>query len=180
MRRDDRLLPFHDPRHRVNATAQAQRGRVLVVAERNRARPVVEKLVHHGYASASAEGPADVLSLAQSLRPEAILLASPGDSTRAELDALRADHLFSQIPILADLTEAAVDQVRALGVDDWVHSDDELTHRLEAAVRARRLIERDAQSRLRMEMLLEIAEAATSSLELEQILGQTMGLLTAV
>lgn len=171
MRRDDRLLPFHDPRHRVNATAQAQRGRVLVVAERHRARPVVEKLVHHGYASASAEGPADVLSLAQSLRPEAILLASPGDSTRAELDALRADQLFSQIPILADLTEAAVDQVRALGVDDWVHSDDELTHRLEAAVRARRLIERDAQSRLRMEMLLEIAEAATSSLELEQILG---------
>lgn len=153
----------------MNANAST-RGRVLVLGARQQVRPVVEKLARHGYSSATAQGAAGVLSLAQSLRPEAILIAAPAEGTRAELEAIRSDEAFRQLPVLAELGDAPLAHVRALGVDDWVHSDEELTSRLESALQARRLLERDAQSRLRMEMLLEIAQAATSSLELESIL----------
>ena len=48
-------------------------------------------------------------------------------------------------------------------------------HRLEAALRAKRLVDRDTFARCAMEMLLEITQAATSSLELEQVLAHRGG-----
>ncbi|MBX5484481.1 MAG: response regulator [Myxococcaceae bacterium] len=147
------------------------RGRVLVLGGSERSRRVVEKLTAEGYTCASADSPASALSVAESLKPEAVFVASTADSAYAAVNALRRHEELSQLPILADLAGGSVEQIRALGVDDWVHSDDELTARLEAALKARRLVEKDARSRRRMEVLLEIAEAATSSLELDQILG---------
>jgi signal transduction histidine kinase/ActR/RegA family two-component response regulator len=100
-----------------------------------------------------------------------VLISAPGDAVQDAIALVRASDAFRDVPVLADVSRYPADEVRALGVDDWIHSDDELVGRLENAVRARRLAEREQQSRLRMEMLLEITQAATSSLELDQILG---------
>lgn len=147
------------------------RGRILVLGPRAQATSVVQKLSLRGYDCQSAESAEAVASTARLLRPELVLVASPGKDAQAALTFIRQSSELRDLPVLADLSGAPVEQARALGVDDWVHSDDELTARLEAALRARRLVERDAASRLRMEVLLEIAQAATSSLELDQILG---------
>ncbi len=153
------------------ASSVDERGRVLIVGSGQQTAPVVRKLTLRGYSCATVEAASQLLSIARSLKPEAVLLASQDGSVRDALTHIRTNELFRDIPILADLSGGEVEDVRALGVDDWIRSDDELASRLESAVRARRLIERDQLSRLRMEMLLEITQAATSSLELEQILG---------
>ncbi|HZA51623.1 MAG TPA: ATP-binding protein [Myxococcaceae bacterium] len=132
---------------------------------------MAEKLSVRGYSCATAENAEDVRSVAESLQPEAILVATPEAGAREALELIRSGELLRDVPVLADLGGGGAEQMRALGVDDWVHSDEELNARLEAALRARRLVERDVATRARMEVLLEIAQAATSSLELEQILG---------
>ena len=147
------------------------RGRILVLGSPDQARSAADKLRARGYVCAAAESAAAARSAADELHPEAILVATPGEVAREALEAIRSTEGLRDVPVLADLGGGgAVDQARALGVDDWVHSDDELTARIEAALRARRLVERDVATRARMEALLEIAQAATSSLELEQIL----------
>ena len=156
----------------ANADASSVgRGRVLVVGSRPQTAPVVQKLTLRGYSCATVDTASQLISVANTLKPEAVLLASQDGSVKDALAHIRTSEAFRDIPILADVSRGALEDVRALGVDDWIHSDDELAARLESAVRARRLIERDQVSRLRMEMLLEITQAATSSLELEQILG---------
>lgn len=168
---DDGTVLFFKRRKAVNAPAAAIRGRVLVVGGRERSRKAVEKLTAQGFDCASVDTASNALAIAAALRPEAVFVASAVDSAREVVRTLRSDQVFRELPVLADFTGGSAEQIRALGVDDCVHSDEELASRLESALKARRLVERDAISRQRMEVLLEIADAATSSLELDQILG---------
>jgi signal transduction histidine kinase/DNA-binding NarL/FixJ family response regulator len=118
------------------------------------------------------EGCDALVSVASRLRPEAIVVTDAGARQREALFALRQNAALRGLPVIADLSGASADALLALGFDfdDQIHRLEELTARVEAALRAKRLIDRDAQVQLRMEMLLDIAQAATSSLELDQIL----------
>lgn len=148
------------------------RGRVLVVGEEGSPSLWLEKLSSRGFYCAVAASAEAVLSLAQQLQPEAILVIGAGTLEREALQAIRQSAGLRQLPVLADLTGRDSEALRRMDFDfdDRIHSEDELTVRLEAALRAKRLAERDAIVQLRMEALLEITQAATSSLELEEIL----------
>ncbi len=146
------------------------RGRILVVGGKEPAREMCERLSTGGYFCAAADSPAQLGSLVDELRPEAILLAGNPTKLPEWLKAIRQHVALRELPILADVVQGGSEAVRKANVDDYIHSYDELSRRLEAAVRAKRLLERDHQSRVRMETLLEITQAATSSLELEEIL----------
>src|SRR5262245_54220940 len=106
------------------------------------------------------------------LRPEAIVVTDAGALEKEALAELRKLDQLRVLPVLADLSGQSADALLSLGFDfdDRIHSLDELTARVEAALRAKRLIERDAYVQRRMEALLDITQAATSSLELEEIL----------
>src|SRR5262249_21566808 len=140
------------------------------------------KLAGSGYAYARVDGADAMLAVVPRLQPEAILLTSAGKCEREALSVIRNSDVLRDLPLLADLSGTSSQAIRDLGFhfDDHVHSVDELSWRLEAALRAKRLIERDALVQLRMEMLLEIAQAATSSLELDQILRIAVGKIPRV
>lgn len=116
-----------------------------------------------------AESADAVLAAAANMKPEAILLSSAPKKAGEALAVIRAAESLRDVPVLADLSHGRAG-LRSLDVEDWVHSHEELASRIEAVLRARRLVERENASRLRLETLLEITQAATSSLELEQVL----------
>jgi two-component system sensor histidine kinase ChiS len=155
----------------MSATATATvRGRVLVLGPSEAAAGLVERLSRRGYSVRAAARAANVLEVARGLRPEVVFVA-PGEGAQDALAVVRGAEALRELPVLAEVGGHPLDVVRALGVDDWVHGDEELAVRLEAALRARRLMERDQVARARMETLLEVAQVATSTLELDQILG---------
>jgi len=151
----------------------ATTGRVLVVGGKESSAGALRDLAVGGYSCACVDSADALLSLAPTLRPEAIVVTDAGPGEREALSALRRSETWRGLPVIADLSGRGADALLALDFDfdDRIHSAGELTGRVEAALRAKRLVERDAHVQLRMEMLLEIAQAATSSLELDQILG---------
>ncbi len=132
----------------------------------------LRRLAVSGFSCTSVNGADALLSLAPTLRPEAIVVTDAGAQEREALAALRTSAELRSLPVLADLSGTGADALLALDFDfeDRIHSADDLAVRVGAALRAKRLIERDAQVQLRMEMLLDIAKAATSSLEIDQVL----------
>ncbi len=147
------------------------RGRVLVVGGESASAQAVQRLTGSGYSCVRVDGADALLSLAPTLQPQAILLTSAGQREREALAVIRQSEALRNLPVLADLSGESSQAIRNLGFDfdDQVHTHDELSWRLAAALRAKRLIDREALVRLRMEVLLDIVQAATS-LELEEIL----------
>lgn len=149
------------------ATSSAA-GRILLVGGRDASADLDALLSKDGFRTGWSSDLKTLASTVGQLRPEAVVFTAglPGRDSEKLLEALRADARLKGIPFLAD---AAV-EVKGLDVDDVVHVREELTRRLTAALQARRMLERDEAARRRMEALLEITQAATSSLELDQIL----------
>jgi two-component system, sensor histidine kinase ChiS len=118
-------------------------------------------------------GAQGVVAAAAEVKADAVLFTAGTVPQHDALAAMRREPALRDVPFIGDLTAAsntnaiAATQAR---LDDWVHSDDELAFRVESSIRARRMIAREEQARLRMEILLEITQAATSSLELEDIM----------
>ncbi|MGQ0504514.1 MAG: ATP-binding protein [Myxococcaceae bacterium] len=146
------------------------RGRILVVGGKSTTQAVLDRLSAGGYFCASADSPAQLTSVAEQLRPEAILVAGKTSGMSGWLTAIKGNAQLNQLPLLADVVEGGAAALRKSEVDDYIHSYDELARRLETTLRAKRAVERDEHSRARMEALLEITRAATSSLDLEEIL----------
>jgi two-component system, sensor histidine kinase ChiS len=146
------------------------RGRVLVIGTVAASKGLLEQLSTSGYFCASAEGAQTAVTVARELKPDLILLVGGGPAERKAVEALRSEVGLSDLPILAHRGAVKPESVKRLPIEDWVHSPDELGLRVEHALRAKRLVERDTQQRRRMETLLEITQAATSSLELEEVL----------
>ncbi|MDQ3264968.1 MAG: ATP-binding protein [Myxococcota bacterium] len=149
---------------------RAKGGRVLIVGTPASSDDVVANLMSAGYECAQVSSPTQLLSTSQRLRPEAVLFTSAGQAEREAMVLLRGDAVLRDVPLLADLTSPDGATLRKLAFDDWIHADDQRTVRLEAALRSRRLVERDLQRQRRMEKLLEITQAATSTLELGEIM----------
>ncbi|SDF00703.1 His Kinase A (phospho-acceptor) domain-containing protein [Myxococcus virescens] len=148
-----------------------QRGRVLVVAAKEAGDALMERLTSSGYQCASAEKESGLAQVADTLQPEVVLLAVTAKRAAEMLESLRKVDRLQRLPVLVDLGRArSAEAFKRLAVDDWIRSADEVVPRLEAALRAGRLRDREERIRLRMGMLLEITQAATSSLELEEIL----------
>ena len=143
---------------------------MLVVGGRVSSAELVDRLSAQGFLCAAADAPESVLAAAAALSPEAILLSADEATAAQALACIRTESSLRDVPVLADLSRGSAEGLRALSVDDFVHSHDELTRRLEAALRAKRLVDREQRSRLRMELLLEITEAAGSTLELSDVL----------
>ena len=151
----------------MRAELSATRGRVLVIGERTASAAVLTRLSDSGYQWDITENLQELPRLAESLRPDAVLVAATGKRATEALAAIREHTRLRELRVLADLTRSRSEVLRKLPVDDWVRSLEELTPRLDSVLRERRIMER---TRNRMERLLEITQAATSSLELEQIL----------
>lgn len=151
----------------MRAELVGSRGRVLVIGARAGNETMLSHLSDSGYQWAITEDMQELPGLAESLRPDAVLMSATGKRATEALSAVRQDSRLRELRVLADLTRSRSEVLRKLPVDDWVRSLEELTSRLDSALRERRLMER---TRNRMERLLEITQAATSSLELEQIL----------
>ncbi len=151
----------------MRAELATVRGRVLIIGSQESSGELLSQLSQGEYQWEITEDVEALSRLAASLRPDAILLSTTGKRANEVLAAVRQEPLLRELPVLADLTRTRSEVLRKLSVDDWVRNLEELGPRLEAALRERRLVER---TRYRMERLLEITQAATSSLELEQIL----------
>jgi len=151
----------------VRAELVESRGRVLVIGTRAANEAVLAHLSNQGYQWAITEDVEELPRLAESLHPDAILVSATGKRATEALSAVRQDARLREVKVLADLTRSRSEVLRKLPVDDWVRSLEELSSRLDSALRERKVMER---TRNRMERLLEITQAATSSLELEQIL----------
>ncbi|HEX8435740.1 ATP-binding protein [Archangium sp.] len=151
----------------MRAEIAGARGRVLVIGAREANDALLAHLSDSGYQWDITENLLALSGLAESLRPDAILMSATGKKAAEALSAVRQDTRLRELKVLADLTRSRSEVLRKLPVDDWVRSLEELIPRLDAALRERKLMER---TRNRMERLLEITQAATSSLELEQIL----------
>lgn len=149
----------------------AAAGRVLVVGGPESAKQALATLEAAGYVTAVTEGAKGLLSAASTLKPDAILFTEGTGSQSEALALICQDPALQEVPLVGDLTSCeSAQSLRQFRFDDWVHRSDELMMRMEAAIRARRSAAREEQARLRMETLLEITQAAASSLELEEIL----------
>jgi len=148
-----------------------QRGRVLVIGTRTASEVLASRLSENGFQCAVAEDVEGVPQVAGSLNPEVILLATAAKRAAETLEGLRGIAQLRNVPVLADATRVrSADALKKLAVDGIIRGAEEMVPRLEAALRAGRLRETEERTRLRMGMLLEITEAATSSLELDAIL----------
>lgn len=142
---------------------------MLVVGPPSSTRQLLSRLSAAGYFCAAAEG--DSLGrVAQELRPEVVLLTGALQAVEEGLGALKTVEELRGLPVLAEAKAGSLTALRSLGVDELVRSRAELVDRLEAAIRAKRLVEREQLAQRRVEALLEITQAATRSLELEEIL----------
>ncbi|QSQ28041.1 response regulator [Pyxidicoccus parkwayensis] len=148
-----------------------QRGRVLVVAAKEAGDALMERLTASGYHCAAAEKEAGLAQAAEALQPEVVLLSMTAKRAAEMLDLVRKVERLQRLPVLVDLGRTrATEAIKRLPVDDLIRSADEVVPRLESALRTSRLRDREERIRMRMGMLLEITQAATSSLELEEIL----------
>ena len=148
-------------------------GRVLVVGGPDSAQQAVAALEAAGYQTASVAGAQGVSAAVAQAKADAVLFTAGTVPAHDALAAMRREPALRDIPFIGDLTGATNGSAAATAqarLDDWVHSADELAFRVESSIRARRMIAREEQARLRMEILLEITQAATSSLELEEIM----------
>ncbi|HYV44846.1 MAG TPA: ATP-binding protein [Myxococcaceae bacterium] len=148
-------------------------GRVLVVGGPDSAQQAVAALEAAGYLTASVAGAQGLAAAAAEAKADAVLFTAGTVPANDALAAMRREPALRDLPFIGDLTGAANGSAAALTqarLDDWVHFADELAFRVESSIRARRMIAREEQARLRMEILLEITQAATSSLELEEIM----------
>lgn len=148
-----------------------QRGRVLVLAAKQAGDALLERLTSSGYQCAAAELESSLEQVADTLQPEVVLLALSAKRAAEMLESVRKVERLQRVPVVVDLGRSrSSEALKRLEVDDWIRGADDVVPRLEAALRAGRLREREERIRLRMGMLLEITQAATSSLELEEIL----------
>jgi two-component system sensor histidine kinase ChiS len=147
------------------------RGRVLVIGARTASEVLASRLLENGFQCAVAEDVEGVPQVAGSLQPEVILLATAAKRAAETLEGLRGIAQLRNVPVLADATRVrSAEALKKLAVDGIIRGSEEMVPRLEAVLRAGRLRETEERTRLRMGMLLEITEAATSSLELDAIL----------
>ncbi len=151
----------------MRAELVGARGRVLVIGARAANDVLLAHLSDGGFLWDITEDLQELARLGESLRPDAILVSATGKRATEALAAVRQDTRLRELKVLADSTRSRSEVLRKLPVDDWVRSLEELIPRLDAVLRERKIMER---TRNRMERLLEITQAATSSLELDQIL----------
>ena len=158
----------------------ALRGRVLVVGRRADCAGLLRRLAQRGFRCGAALNGPGLTQAAEALRPDAVLLTGFTPAPRAALASIREHPTLKHLPVLADVSGENGRVLRALDVDDWVFAKEELPNRIESALRARRLIERDFLRARRMESLLEITQAATSSLDLAQVLRMAVAKIAKV
>lgn len=141
-----------------------------MVGAREGSARLLEALSASGYFCALAEGPQAILAAAAKLEPEVILLSAPAGQATEALELIRSADSLRGIPVLADRTRSKDPGLGELEVDDCFCSLAGVAQRVEAALRARQLVEKENTARLRLEMLLEITQAATSSLDLNHVI----------
>lgn len=152
-----------------------QRARVLLIGERNELRELHDALSGASYEVSQADGPS-ALEAAARVEPDAIVVLARNEPSLAmTVRNLRADSRTRRVPVLLQGPENVLRSpaFRSLPVDEQLPVDrgpGELDRRLAALVRAKRLVDTEERTRGRLEALLEISQAAASSLELAQIL----------
>jgi two-component system sensor histidine kinase ChiS len=155
------------------------RGRVLVVGAQQSVERATAQLSNSGFVAIGAESASAALSAADELRPEAILVTDASGAGQELLAQIRVDGRLAELPVLADVSLRKAKPQRPLDVDEWVYHSDDLTIRVEAALKAKRVVDHDLRLQRRMELLLEITQAASSSLEVDDVLRITVDKIAA-
>ena len=148
------------------------RGRVLVIGARTASQALLSRLSESGFQCAVAEDVEVLPQVALGLQPEVILLAAAAKRAAEMLEGIRGIEQLRHVPVLADVSRSrsSSEALKKLAVDGIIRGVEEMVPRIEAVLRAGRLRESEERTRLRMGMLLEITQATTSSLELEEML----------
>ena len=135
----------------MRAELAGPRGRVLVIGSRTANEALLAHLSQAGFQWSITEDLGELPLLAESSRPDAVLVSATGKKASEALDAIRGSARLRELRVLADLTRTRSEVLRKLPSDDWVRSLEELTERLDGTMRERRLM---ARTRNRMERLL--------------------------
>jgi len=143
--------------------------RILVVGGRPAAQ-VVRRLEARGYVCVAAT-PAQAVPAADALQPDAVVLTGPWSQAHQTVAKLKQRPQLRTVPFLADAQSGKV--APGLEVDGIARSDAALERKLVTALRARDLIAKEALSRHRLEVLLEITQLACDSRDAEQLLVRT-------
>lgn len=132
---------------------------------------LLKQLAASGYEGMAAEQAEALRELAEMLQPEVILLSTTARKAPELMDAIRGTERLRSVPVLVDLSRTrSAEALKRLPADGWINGSGEVIPRLAEALQASRMREHEVRTRLRMGMLLEITQWATSSLELEEIL----------
>jgi len=152
-----------------------QRGRVLLVGDAADLHELSSSLSQTGYEVSQSSG-ARALDEAARFSPDAIVVAARAEPALAmTVRNLRADVRTRRVPVLLQGPDNVLRSplLRTLQVDDQLPADrvpDELERRLAALVRAKRLVDNEERARSRLQALLEISQAASSTLDLSEIM----------
>ena len=150
----------------MSADLSPQPGRLLLIDSQVSAE-ILPHLEAQGYRCGFACSPASWQPLVEALQPEVVVISGGALGAPEVLSALRADPLLRELPLLAYLPGG---ESPGSGFDDWSRSPEELSARVERAIKVRRLVEREARSRMLTQALLEITQATANSPEPEQVL----------
>lgn len=138
-------------------------GRVLIIGRR--ASTLAPRLESHGYSCESVER---LSSLSQSARVDAVVLAGSPRTAGSALEAIRRHPSLKSVPVLVDGSEGPA-AFRHLGVDAVAGDLEELERQLAASMRARRLTDRDALVRHRLELLLEVSRSVAQGVPVAEL-----------
>ncbi len=144
--------------------------RILVVGGRPAAQ-VVRRLEAKGYVCVASTA-AEAVSSADALQPDAVVLTGPWKGVPQTLAKLKERPHLRTVPFLADAQKSGK-IAPGLDLDGIARSDAALERKLASALRARELVSKEALSRHRLEVLLEITQLACDSRDAEQLLVRT-------
>ena len=154
-------------------STESKRGRVLVVGSEGERQAAASVLTSGGFTVGEADA-ADAFKLASVLSPEAIVLTVQNERAHAVMAALKGETSTRALPLLVEARDLVTHGggLREAGADELIPhgSTAELLARVEAAIKSQRLVERALASRARLEALVEIAQAVTSTLQRDEIL----------
>ncbi len=135
-------------------------GRVLILGERTPG--LAARLASRGFVCEASARPSDALRALSRTRPDAIVISLPARSASTAVEALRQSPSARGVPLVFDGSRGTAQRLGKLDVDVIAKSLEDLEQQLVAAIRARRVADRDELVRRRLELLLDVTRASTN------------------
>ena len=135
------------------------------------------RLQRSGFACEVAQDADDAVSRARHAAPDAVVVSGQAARVGAVVLRLRSEPSLAGVPVLARGSARDREALRSLDLDAVVPSDVELVRSVEASLRARDALSRDARARRRLTLLVELPIAVADVAEPEALFARTLPLL---